>query len=88
MGVGGKKGFIVVTALFIAGIGYLAGFLDGSAEDGSSLVGAAEAQNESGMAWSPTDRQPMHTVYYPGTEPLAPDEMRVVACGTGMPQPV
>ena len=24
-------------------------------------------------------------VYYPGTENLAPDEMRVVACGTGMP---
>jgi len=24
-------------------------------------------------------------VYYPGTEDLAPDEMRVVACGTGMP---
>jgi ribonuclease Z len=24
-------------------------------------------------------------VYYPGTEALAPDEMRVTACGTGMP---
>ncbi len=24
-------------------------------------------------------------VYYPGTEALAPDEMRVIACGTGMP---
>ncbi len=24
-------------------------------------------------------------VYYPGTEDLAPDEMRIVACGTGMP---
>ena len=26
-------------------------------------------------------------VYYPGTEKLASDEMRVIACGTGMPQP-
>ncbi len=26
-------------------------------------------------------------MYYPGTESLARDEMRVVACGTGMPQP-
>jgi len=26
-------------------------------------------------------------VYYPGTEELKPDEMRVVACGTGMPSP-
>ena len=24
-------------------------------------------------------------VYYPGSETLAPDEMRIVACGTGMP---
>jgi ribonuclease Z len=24
-------------------------------------------------------------MYYPGTEDLAPDEMRVIACGTGMP---
>jgi ribonuclease Z len=24
-------------------------------------------------------------VYYPGSEPLAPDEMRIIACGTGMP---
>jgi ribonuclease Z len=28
-----------------------------------------------------TDRD----VYYPGSEDLAPDEMRVIACGTGMP---
>ena len=26
-------------------------------------------------------------VYYPGTEKLAADEMRVIACGTGMPMP-
>ena len=24
-------------------------------------------------------------VYYPGSEALGPDEMRIVACGTGMP---
>jgi ribonuclease Z len=29
----------------------------------------------------------VHDVYYPGTEALAPDEMRVIACGTGMPTP-
>ena len=37
--------------------------------------------------WSRTGPFPRHDVYYPGTEELAPDEMRVVACGTGMPQP-
>jgi ribonuclease Z len=34
---------------------------------------------------SPTGTVDPREVYYPGTEELAPDEMRVVACGTGMP---
>lgn len=33
---------------------------------------------------SPVDARPRE-VYYPNSENLAPDEMRVVACGTGMP---
>ncbi len=37
--------------------------------------------------WSPTAPFPTQTAYYPGTEQLQPDEMRVIACGTGMPQP-
>jgi len=37
--------------------------------------------------WSPTAPYPTQTVYYPGTEELRANEMRVVACGTGMPQP-
>jgi ribonuclease Z len=32
-----------------------------------------------------TKALPDRDVYYPGTEDLSPDEMRVVACGTGMP---
>jgi ribonuclease Z len=37
--------------------------------------------------WSPTKAAPQSelNVYYPGTEDLEPDEMRVVALGTGMP---
>jgi ribonuclease Z len=37
--------------------------------------------------WSPTKRIPESEmdVYYPGTEDLKPDEMRIVALGTGMP---
>jgi len=34
---------------------------------------------------SPVKALSEREVYYPGTEDLAPDEMRVVACGTGMP---
>ena len=37
--------------------------------------------------WSRTEPFPQHEVYFPGTEALGKDEMRVVACGTGMPQP-
>ena len=39
------------------------------------------------VEWSPTKPFPQHDVYYPGTEKLARNEMRVIACGTGMPQP-
>ena len=34
---------------------------------------------------SPVEPVPDRDVYYPGTEPIAPDEMRIVACGKGMP---
>lgn len=34
---------------------------------------------------SPTKARADRDVYYPNTEDLAPDEMRVIACGTGMP---
>ncbi len=37
--------------------------------------------------WSPTKPFPERDVYFPGTEELMPDEMRVIACGTGMPLP-
>ena len=55
---------------------FLAGLLAGS-------LGAAEDNQQ----WSAVEPFPSQTVYYPGTEELRPDEMRVVACGTGMPQP-
>jgi ribonuclease Z len=38
-------------------------------------------------AASPTEPLSDLDVYYPGTEALAPDEMRIVALGTGMPSP-
>jgi len=34
---------------------------------------------------SPTKARADRDTYYPNTEDLAPDEMRVIACGTGMP---
>jgi ribonuclease Z len=35
----------------------------------------------------PAGVAPDRNVYYPGTEALDPDEMRVIACGSGMPMP-
>ena len=34
---------------------------------------------------SPTQPMSDRDVYFPNSESLAPDEMRVIACGTGMP---
>ena len=50
-----------------------------------SLVGASTAFAAGGVVKSPTDTAPDRYVYYPGTEVLAEDEIRLFACGTGMP---
>ncbi len=64
-------GLLALTAMALA-IGYIAG-------TGISKENAAEA------AVSPVKALQEREVYYPGTEDLASDEMRVTACGTGMP---
>jgi ribonuclease Z len=47
--------------------------------------GPKEAKAAGGKVKSPTGAAPDRYVYYPGTEELRPNEMRVIACGTGMP---
>jgi ribonuclease Z len=47
----------------------------------------AHAESQGTDDWSPTGTAPNLDVYYPGTEALHPDEMRIVALGTGMPSP-
>ncbi len=47
----------------------------------------AEPAESSPSEWPRTQPYPIREVYYPGTEALASDEMRVIACGTGMPTP-
>jgi len=47
------------------------------------LLHTAEAAG--GQVTDPNSAAPDRYVYYPGTEELDSDEMRVVACGTGMP---
>jgi ribonuclease Z len=95
-----QAGTPVVMVVLIVGI---VGYFLGSSRPGQerqSLLNAAHAEapaattsaqdtttsNQVGT-WSPTKRYPTHNVYYPGTEELKPDEMRVIALGTGMPMP-
>ena len=73
------------------GLALLAGIAIGAyiANHGLPMVGNAQAQESTEKdepLASPTKAQDRN-VYFPGTEALAPDEMRVIACGSGMPMP-
>ena len=52
---------------------------------GWSIPTSSISTAEYATALSPTKALAERDVYYPGSEDLAPDEMRVIACGTGMP---
>jgi len=52
---------------------------------GRELALTKEAAAAQQAPLSPTEPLQHRDVYYPGTEKLGPDEMRVTACGTGMP---
>lgn len=69
-------------------------FLVGRVDTDQLFLGAkqANAQERSvatphAARYSRTGATKDRTVYYPGTEDLAPDEMRVIACGSGLPIP-
>ncbi len=68
-------GLLAVTAV-AAIIGYVVGF-------GAAGENAAEAAG--GRVTDPTGTAPDRYAYYPGTEELQPDEIRMIAAGTGMP---
>jgi ribonuclease Z len=67
---------VILTAGILIGL-YFRGDL--------ALSSAAAASQESMGGSSPVKSLSEQDVYYPGSEDIAPDEMRVVACGTGMP---
>jgi len=68
----------IAVITVIVGSGYLAG--DRVAD---ILIPSANAAG--GTVEGPNVIAPDRYVYYPGTEVLAKDEIRVIACGTGMP---
>jgi len=82
-----KKSLLITSVLLLAitiVATYLFGLYHGRTGGGLSVTkDSVAAQTES---WaSPVKALKDRDVYYPGTENLKPDEMRVVACGTGMP---
>ncbi len=78
-----RMSLMVVALLAVGVVGIATLTLDVDIRLKDSRAQAAPSTGE----WSPTKPRPTHDVYYPGTEALAPDEMRVIACGSGMPMP-
>ncbi len=80
--------FVVGASMIALATAYLWGRSDERAAREMLLTEIIEPAEAAGpAAWPPTKPYPKHDVYYPGTEALKRDEMRVIACGTGMPQP-
>jgi ribonuclease Z len=73
----------LVSVALVVTLAYVAGWLNGQA--GQSLNPISEAEAAGGKVKDPAGVAPDRYVYYPGTEALADDEIRVIACGTGMP---
>lgn len=85
-----KKLILVTTVVIFAAAVYWLGHSNGrTGAPAPSLIATAIAQDapageSAGETVSPVKARPRDT-YYPNTEDLGPDEMRVIACGTGMP---
>ena len=60
------------------------GLHHGRTGEGLAIINEAVAAETKALA-SPVKALSERGVYYPGSEDLASDEMRVIACGTGMP---
>jgi ribonuclease Z len=79
-----SKVVIFVTAVLVVSAAYYLGQLDAQQGKSLSLISRADAKEAAPLV-SPTKAREGLDVYFPNTEDLAPDEMRVIACGTGMP---
>ncbi|MHC4214952.1 MAG: hypothetical protein ACYSWP_16460, partial [Planctomycetota bacterium] len=80
------KKVMSISSVLLVMVGILIGLF--VSQSSNRLMQEAEsAESTTSSKWSPTQPSPSLDVYYPGTEALKPDEMRVIACGTGMPMP-
>ncbi|MEK6234402.1 MAG: MBL fold metallo-hydrolase, partial [Planctomycetales bacterium] len=76
----GRQKVIVPCATFLI-MGLALGFYLSNKDASNSR----QVQAAGGRVENPTQAAPNRYAYYPGTEQLQPIEIRVVACGTGMP---
>jgi ribonuclease Z len=84
-----KQAAPFVLMAIIGVIGYVLGCTQEQrakqAEARAAQDASANDETASASVLSPVKARSERDTYYPNTEDLAPDEMRVVACGTGMP---
>jgi hypothetical protein len=73
----------VGTSVALVGAGILIGVY--LSNQNGDLPTAKTAQAAGGVVKSPTKPAPDRYVYYPGTEELKKDEIRVICCGSGLP---
>ena len=78
---GFSTGFVVTVAVICATVGCFVG----QTRTDSQPPAEAQSGGARSTMGEPTGTVDNSYVYYPGTEALTPDEMRIVACGTGMP---
>ena len=78
-----RKSVSIACTIALAFIVYAWGYSDARVGKLPSLTAKAVAAEGSPLV-SPVNARPQE-VYFPNTEDLAADEMRVIACGTGMP---
>lgn len=90
---------VLIIALVAGLIGYISGCSREQREQNAQASGQATTTNVSDQkarsqderanrrvaGRSPTGTVPERDTYFPGTEPLDPDEMRITALGTGQP---
>ena len=78
-----KRALIIASVMLVAVMLYQWGHYDGRAGRATGLFGELFAA-QSPPKLSPVKARP-RDAYYPNSEDLDPNEMRIIACGTGMP---
>ena len=71
---------IVGAVSLLAALAYLQGYSDGDRGEPFSVISSALAAQKPKI--TPTGTLDDPNIYFPGTEALAPDEMRLISCGT------